>query len=277
MSSGPARGPVYAGGGRAPGRAAQPSAVCAEEASRLCYGVRRWQAPRQEGARQGAQRREDRGDVEGPAERGRDLVPQHVLEAALQLEQGEALEDADVVADVLGDRVGDPADLLHAGGRVDGPDLVELLDQTLLDRLADAVLRPRERLRLVRGAVHGLPHAVREHRHEDRDAEQKAELAGRVQHARSGALVAAGDGAHAGGEQRRQREADAGSDEGAAPDHGARRGGAREVPQGDEPGGVTRAPVTASAAWPDTVGEPARGRREDHDGDREAWRSRARP
>src|SRR5674536_364846 len=103
------------------------------------------QAPRQEGARQGAQQRGDPRRIERPPERRRDLVPEQLLEAVLQLEQDEALGEPHLSADVLGDGVRHLADLAHPGGGVDGARLVERLYQAVLHRLADARLRARER------------------------------------------------------------------------------------------------------------------------------------
>ena len=158
----------------------------------------------------------------------------------------------------LGDRVRHAAQLADAGGGVDGARLVERGRPAwrALGRLAERV-GADERLALVGGGVDGDVHGVREHGDQDGDAEQEPELARRVEHARPGALDAAGHDAHAGGEQRRQGEPDAGADQRAAPEHRAERGGAVQVAERDEAGGATSAPAHRRQARPEPVGEPA--------------------
>ena len=164
---------------------------------------------------------------------------------------------------------GHSAQLAHARCGVDGARLVERGDEAVLDRLAESCVAAREGLALVRGLIHGAVHGVREDGDEDGHAEQKAELARRVEHAGAGALDAAGYGAHAGGEQRRQREADAGADERAAPEHRAHGVGAREVPERHETGGRDERAGHRRQPGSDPVRQPAGDRREHEHGGRQ--------
>ena len=178
-------------------------------------------------------------------------------------------------ADVLGDGVRHLADLAHAGGGVDGARLVERLDEAVLAPGADAGLCARERLACVGGAVHGGAHGVREHRHEDGDAEQEAELAGGVEDAGAGAPDAAGHDAHAGGGERRQRQTEAGADERGAPEHLGQGRSARQVPEGEQAGGAQQGAGHGQRARPETVDEAAAERREEEAGRRDDGDSQA--
>ena len=167
---------------------------------------------------------------------------------------------------------------LHAGGRVDGADLVELLDQAVLDRLADAVLRARERLRLVGGAVHGaVPWCART---PPRGSRRRAG-------SRAGAPCSACPSRRPCGRRARRscRRRAAPAARGRCRRRRARCARARRSAARCARGArgrrgrrrSTRAPVTAEPARPDAVGEPAGERREDHARRPAGWRSRARP
>ncbi len=190
------------------------------------------------GARQGAQEREDARRVERPRERRRDLVPDVLLEAVLQLQQHEALDEPDLTP--MSSAMG--CATLRSWSIPEVASIMRTFSTSLTRRSLTGALMPScARVSAwpgIGGAVDGDAHRVGEHRDDDRDPEQKAELARRVEHARAGALVAAGHRAHAGGQQRRQREANAGAHQPAAPEHAGERVGACHVPEREEAGGA---------------------------------------